>query len=119
MNIEAKSCNLQELEVEVWQALDFQLWLNTPEDYLEDFLELFPYHIKMFRTSLPKFIELGMIHPRACQLAAKDIFFGSVLAAIKTSGVLLSDKKKQMLLAVTDCWQKAKDAGDLIESHIH
>lgn len=105
--------------MEVWQALEFQLWLNTPEDYLEDFLVLFPHYIKMFRTSLPKFIELGMIHPRACELSAKDIFFGSVLAAIKASGVQLSDNKKQILRAVTDCWQKAKDAGDLIESHIH
>lgn len=93
----------------------------TPEDYLNDFLAVFPIKKSkkmIFKASLPKIIDLALIHARACEFTAKDIFFGCILAAIKVVPVNLSENEFGLLMSANGNWEKAELVGQIIEEQM-
>lgn len=92
ISIEYSDETLINSEISVWSALHFRMMFTTTEDFLNTFLALFPYYSKMFKLALPKYIELGLIHPLACEFTSEEIVYGAVLALIEVSGVDMKDK---------------------------
>lgn len=63
------------------RSLSFVFRYTSPNDYLDIFMERFPFFPK-FRKAIPKFIELAMMRPNACEYKAEELFFGAVLSIV-------------------------------------
>jgi hypothetical protein len=53
------------LEARVMRSLSNIFRYTSPNDYLEVFMERFPFFPK-YRVVIPKFIELALIRPNSC-----------------------------------------------------
>jgi hypothetical protein len=63
------------------RSLAFVFRFTSPDNYLDIFIERFPFFPKL-RNVIPKFIELALMRPCACEFNAEEIFFGAVLSII-------------------------------------
>lgn len=87
----------------------------TPDEYLEPFLSSFPFYQDFFRSEVPKYLELGAMHPRACEFTTEEMFYGAVLVALQAPGVVVSVRKERILLEMTKCWGRASKSALLIK----
>jgi hypothetical protein len=85
------------------RSLSYVFRYTSPSDYLDVFMERFPF-FPNFRPVLLKLIELALMRPNACSFKAEELFFGAVLALIKTKKQVLTPLQNTILLSMTDCW---------------
>ena len=88
---------------------------KSPEDFLNEFLLVFPSHKKLFKNAMPSIIDLALIHSRACEFTAEEIFFGAILAALKIVPINLTDSDFEDLLCLTDKWESSQVVCQMIE----
>lgn len=104
--------------MDIYKCLNYELRYITPDEFKLDFFDRFPHYNKVFRYSLPKFIQLALLHPQACEFKAEEIFYGAVVTTIKKADIKMNDSKKITLLAMTNCWEKAVLISEMIQKQI-
>ncbi len=77
------------LEAKVMRSVSFVFRYTTPNDYLDNFMERFPFFPK-FKKVIPKFIELALMRPHACEFTAEELFYGAVIALIQLHKLTIS-----------------------------
>jgi hypothetical protein len=68
----------------------------------------------MLRNHLLRFVELGLLHPSACEFTAQEMFYGAVIVFLKATRALVDNRKRKILSEITDCWGRATAAAILI-----
>lgn len=70
-------------------------------------MDKFPFAREAFLTTLPKFIELELIHPASFGYSAEELFYGAVLMVLYRPEVKVTAEMNEVLSDLTACWGRA------------